>query len=136
MIVDYWMRLAMRVMPRALAVWRRVRALVSNWLVIVGLCAIAYGAVYWWKGLPYRNGMLLVCVALGCLPLGAGLYLRVPATRTTLALATVSLAVSGVTQLACLALAPIIPIGIVLPALAWAGAAHSYYRLRRLRGQA
>jgi len=115
------------------AVWQRARGYVSSGLVIVGLMAIAYGLAFWWKGLPYREIMLLACVALGCLPLGLGLALRSPTAPATLALAAVCCALSGVLQLFVFSLTPFHPVGLALQVLAWGGAAQSYGRFRRLR---
>jgi hypothetical protein len=113
---------------------QRGRATASKWLVIAGLLVIAYGVAYWWKGLPYPKAILIVCAALGCLPLGAGLYLRTPATTATLSLAAVSFSVSGLLQLVSFGLAPWQGmVGLILAILAWAGAADSVARLRRLR---
>jgi hypothetical protein len=125
-----WMRLAGR-WRAAAVVWRRLQAAVASFLVIVGLCALAYGVVYWWKGFPYPLAMLFACVALGCVPLGAGLYLRVPATAATLALSAASFTVAGVLQIVWLWTTPGFPLLLLL--LAWGGAAHSGVRFRRLR---
>lgn len=130
-----WLRLGAR-WRGVVAVWGRVRDAVANFLVILGLCAIAYGVVFWWKQLPYRELMLLACVGLGSLPLGVGLLLRSRANQTTLALAAVCCALSGVLQLVLLGLGAVLqPIGMVLQALAWGGAAQSYARFKRLRKQ-
>jgi hypothetical protein len=113
------------------ALWQRARGYVSSGLVIVGLMAIAYGVVFWWKELPYRDIMLLACVALGSLPLGLGLSLRSPSGPATLALAAVCCALSGVLQLFVFSLTPFHPVGLALQVLAWGGAAQSYTRFRK-----
>jgi len=116
------------------AALQRGRSSASKWLVIIGVMVIAYGVAYWWKELPYSTAILTVCVALGCLSLGAGLYLRSPATTTTLSLAAVSFALSGVLQLVSFGFAPWQGmLGLALVVLAWGGAADSVARLRRLR---
>jgi hypothetical protein len=112
----------------------RARAFICNALVLGGLAVIGYGVVYCWKGLPYRLLMLIVCVGLGCLPLGAGLLLRRRPGVPALALATACFALSGVLQLLLFGLGAFInPAGIVLQVLTWGGAAQSVSLLRRLR---
>lgn len=110
----------------------RARAFVCNALVLAGLAVIGYGVVYCWKGFPYRLLMLIVCVGLGCLPLGAGLLLRRRPGAPALALAIACFALSGVLQLLLFGLGAFIhPAAIVLQVLAWGGAAQSFSLLRR-----
>jgi hypothetical protein len=117
---------------RFIAFVLRARAFICNALVLGGLAAIGYGVVYCWKGFPYRLLMLIVCVGLGCLPLGAGLLLRRRPGVPALALATVCFALSGVLQLLLLGLGAFVhPVGIVLQVFAWGGAARSFSLLRR-----
>jgi len=126
----------MRLAVRARGVvdgWNRVRDGVARFLVILGLIAIGYGVVFWWKELPYREMVLLGCVALGSLPLGLGLGIRSGANQIVLALAAVCCAVSGVLQLVLFGFGVLQPIGMILQFLAWGGAVQSAVRLRKLR---
>ena len=117
---------------RFIAFVLRARAFVCNALVLGGLAVIAYGGVYFWKGLPYRLLMLIGCVGLGCLPLGVGLSLRRRPGAPALVLATVSFALSGALQLVLFGGGAFAhPLGIILQLLAWGGAVHSFSRLRR-----
>jgi len=126
------MRLAFR-FRGVIAVWQRLRDAVSQFLVIVGFCAIGYGVAFWWKGLPYRELMLLACVTLGSLPLGLGLVLRTRVSQPVLVLAAVCCTVSGVLQFVLIGFGLLQPIGMILQLLAWGGAGYSYVRLQKLR---
>ena len=103
-------------------------AVVSKWLVMVGLAIIAYGVVYWMKGYPYAVAMMMVCAGYGSLVLGAGLALRRPETTPTLVLATISFA-------AALVLLLVTQPGTVFSfgVLAFVGVATSFIRLRQRR---
>ena len=126
------MRLAVRARG-AVDGWNRVRDGVARFLVILGLCAIGYGVVFWWKELPHRELVLFGCVTLGSLPLGLGLGIRSRAGQAALALAAVCCSLSGVLQLVLFGFGVLQPIGMILQALAWGGAVQSAARLRKLR---
>ncbi|HEY7373509.1 MAG TPA: hypothetical protein VIF57_15220 [Polyangia bacterium] len=112
----------------------RARAFVCNALVLGGLAAIGYGVVYFWKGLAYRLLVLIVCVGLGCLPLGAGLSLRRRPGVPTLVVATVCFALSGALQLLLLGGGAFVhPLWITLQVISWGGAARSFVRARAAR---
>jgi len=127
------MRPAMIWLVRLVAAWQRVRSGVSQWLLRGGLALIAYGVVYWWKGLPYPAAILMTYSALGCLALGAGLSLRTPASVKTLSLSLACFVVSGVLQPLVFLFNPLNPVALLSLAAAWAGAVHTFARLRVLR---
>jgi len=77
--------------------------------------------------------MLLACVGFGSLSLGLGLALRSRVSQAVLVLAAVSCALSGVLQLVLLGFWVLEPLGMILQALAWGGAAYSYSRVQQLR---
>jgi hypothetical protein len=109
---------------------KRLLALASSLLVIFGVALIGYGVFYWLMGFPYPVVALLAFSAYGSFLLGVGLFVRLPETTKTLALATAAFSLSAALMLIVNVMSP--P-AIVLVVIAGAGALASYLRLRILR---
>ena len=111
---------------------KRLLALASSLLVVYGVALIGYAILYWLLRFPYPVAGLLAFSTFGSFLLSVGLFVRLPATRRVLALATATFSLSAA-LMAILNMDVWSPWAVVFVVVSGTGALASYLRLLILR---